>query len=64
MKNTSFRFYQGFPYFLFGFILAFTIQLTMFAQYPEPQPEGDITCGNCGAYDWYFKLAVNDEEDE
>ena len=29
----------------------------------HPKPQGDIACGQCGAYEWYFQLATNDEED-
>jgi len=29
-----------------------------------PTPEGNIACGGCGAFEWYFKIAEGDEDDD
>jgi len=51
-----------FLYFLLGLLSMTFISIIISAQ--QPTPESDIVCGKCGAYEWYFKLAVNDEEDK
>ena len=52
MKNKLF-------YFLCGFCMMWLIAIVIITKYPEP--EGDIACGKCGAYEWYFKIADGEE---
>ena len=42
-------------YFLLGFMSMGLIAMAILSKYPAPQ--GDVTCGKCGSYEWYFKIA-------
>lgn len=48
-------------YFLFGILMSAIFVIALYPNHPEPK--GDLTCGKCGAYEWYFKLAASNEED-
>ena len=44
-------------YFLLGFLSMTVISIYIVSKYPAPP--GDMACGKCGSYEWYFKIAEN-----
>jgi hypothetical protein len=51
MKDKMYFFTLGFM--LMGLIAMIVVSIS-------PTPEGDVTCGKCGSFEWYFKVASND----